>query len=389
MGKAGFYLYGTRGKVGNVVAKRGPKGGTVLAERKFSIKNPRTNKQMAGRVICATVAQAAKFLSPIIDHSFQQVAIGARSKDYFRKVNMNRLRELAANDFATAATGEDSTCFITTKGVQALIPNSYIVSRGSLAPSGLRVNFNEGNFEITRPDQNIVPLETTGVRHITVGQLLKAIFGITSVGEQLTFVGIQRTGEGYHYAYQGEATTPGWMIPFTDLTARRLFVNLDYDLNTQIAITDAQGQAVAGLQDDIYAAIKAAFSNIRTDRVLLNAIIEAFQEEAELDWVVAENTLHINDIYFNYSGFNYDTPSLIGYLYAFGIIRSRLQEDGSWLYSPCTLSLAPPTNVESTNFGLEWNIAIEAWMSGGSEVASDELFLQAGTPQNVIGEDFT
>ena len=392
MGKAGFYLYGTRGKVGNVVARRGPTGGTVLAERKFSIKNPRTNKQMATRVICATVSQAAKFLSAIVDHSFEGKSIGARSKDYFRKLNMNGLRTLAHNDFEDEASRVDATCFMTTKGVSALIPNRYIVSNGSLAQPGLNVKITEGpgtqTLFVQRPNQTINALETTGVRHITVGQLLKALFGITQAGEQITFVGIQKTGAGYVYAFNGEPDVPGWKIPYTGMIARRLFVDLSYDLTTQIAVTDNQGALLNDINATIGNTLKAAFNNERTDKELLKYIAE--ESVGDYTTTFANNQLAIADIVYGISDMNETgDEDATGYLYALGVIRSRLQENNTWLYSRCILTVVPPSTDEIYNHGLDWNSAVQAWMSGGGDVATDDLFLQAGTPQNVIGEDFT
>ena len=396
MAKAGFYLYGSRGKVGNLVARKGPVSGTVLAERKFSIKNPRTNKQMSQRIICATVAQAAKFLSPIIDHSFESKSIGARSKDYFRKLNMNRLRSLAEIDYSESASAVDSKAFVTTKGVQALIPNSYIISRGSMPASALTVKIElETGEYVTRvhnlADKTIQCPETTGVRHVTLGQVLGALFGITQAGEQLTFVGIQKTGASYAYAYDGQPDVPGWEIPYTGLTARRLFVPLDTDLSTQIAITDAQGVGLDGAMDIILNAAKAAFASMRTDTELLDAVFDDISDTGEMTY--DNNALTIDPWNFNVSAFNnvlagYNTDK-IGYIYAYGIIRSRLQEDNTWTYSNSALVIAAPTSDETTNFGLDWNSGVQAWMSGGGDVATDDLYLQAGTPQNVIGEDFT
>lgn len=394
MAKAGFYLYGTSGKVGNIVARRGRKG-TVLAERKFSIKNPRTNKQMAQRIILATVAQAAKFLSPIVDHSFQGKSIGTISKEYFRKINMNRLRKLAAIDFENASSGLDSLVFMSTKNIQALIPNSYIISEGNIAGSKLSLStqniggrVGEGKeFIVTIPAANIstVTGDTQGVRYVTLGALMQALFGLTTAGEQLTFVGIEKTGEGAQFIFNNEPENPGWMIPYTGLIARRLFIDPSVDMTTKIAVTDAQGAELASLTTDIVAAIKQAFTNARTDDVLLSWLETVLSDSNNYD--VTDQVLNIAATTWNYTQDNAADDDL-GYLYALGIVRSRLNTDATWQYSKTILTMNLPTVVNSTNFGLNWNAAIQAWFQG-ENVAEVDMYLQGGTDQNTIGESFT
>lgn len=383
MAKAGFYLYGTKGKVGNIVARKGRKG-TVLAERKFSIKNPRTNKQMAQRIILATVAQAAKYLSPIVDHSFEGVAIGQLSKERFRKLNMNRLRKIAANDFATEATGLTARAFTTTKNTEALIPNSYIISRGSLADSKLRVETDAtGNtkFNVVFQDCTI-PLAdaTAGQEKITLGDAIKQIFGLSGVNEQLTFVAIQKTGENYKYAYGDDPDNPGMMIPYTGMVARRMFLDPSVDLS----------QLIVAEIGPIQSAIEAAFNvSKKTDQALTSVIAEIindFDYEVEGSTLKIRSTRELDFTQFN-SGEPAQTPAL-GYVYALGIIRSKLMENNTWQLSNSEMVLGNTTADGDSNFGIYWNGAIAAWFEG-STVADDAMYLEAGTDENTIGESFT
>lgn len=385
MANAGFYLYGAKGKVGNIVARKGRKG-TILAERRFSIRNPRTNKQMAQRIILATVAQAAKFLSPIVDHSFEGVAIGQLSKDRFRKLNMNRLRKIAANDFATEATGLTARAFTTTKNTEALIPNSYIISSGSLASSILKVGTKSvvGNtgFEVIFSDSYFpLSVATAGSEKITLGDAIKQIFGLSGVNEQLTFVAIQKTGANFKYAYNDDPDTPGMMIPYTGMVARRMFIDPSVDLSKQIS-TDAA---------TIAAEIESAFNaSEKTDQNLTSALkrflvsyMNTSIENSNLD-VVFQETFDFTA--FN-SGSSAQTPEL-GYVYALGIIRSKLMEDNTWKLSNSDMVLGNTTADGDSNFGIFWNGAIAAWFEG-STVADDNMYLEAGTDENTIGESFT
>ena len=397
MASGSFLLHGARGKVGNIVARKGPKSGTVLAER-VTPKNPQTNKQMAQRIILATIAQAAKFMSPIVDHSFQGVAVGAACKERFRKLNMDKMRQLAAVDFEEITKGMDSHAFMTTKNVQALIPNPYVISTGNLSPVKFTFDIDhptggtDYHFFLNFTDFSIYPQgEAEGVRSITLGDLLKNLFGIVTTGEQITFVMIQKSGEGVQYAYNGDAESPGFVIPFTSMRAVRLFVSPTVDLAQEIAVTDSQGAPLANIDAAIVSAIIGAFSDsVRTDRGLLawfeDRLTNSLSASVNAETGYVDIELDPTEK-FDITNYNSDDDGL-GYIYALGVIRSRLMTDGSWQYSNSSMKIARPIGEQERNFGLYWNAAIQAWFEG-SQVTSDELYLRAGTNQNEIGESFT
>ena len=130
MSKGSFILQGTTGKVGSLVVQR-RKGQTVLKEY-VKPANPKTGRQNAQRIVFATVTQAAKFMKPIVDHSFENYAKGEDSLNRFVKVNLDRLRAYSALDYQNSASYADARCFMTTKNISALIPNRYIMAQGSL-----------------------------------------------------------------------------------------------------------------------------------------------------------------------------------------------------------------------------------------------------------------
>ena len=172
------------------------------------------------------------------------------------------------------------------------------------------------------------------------------------------------------------------------MIARRLFIPTEVDITQLIPVTDAQGAALASLKDDIVDAIKAAFTSERSDNTLVNEMADTLDNGTFT--ITTENgvvVLSSAEINWNFTEYNTDTDGL-GYLYALGIIRSRLNEDGGWYYSNTILKLNKPTAHEETNFGLPWLAAIPAWFQG-STVASDGEYLQAGLDTNVIGESFT
>ena len=80
-----------KGRIGSDVYTLGKDGKgkrqQVVRSLAEQVSNPRTQSQMFGRMIMSTIAQAAKALSPIIDHSFDGKAIGQPSISEFTRRN--------------------------------------------------------------------------------------------------------------------------------------------------------------------------------------------------------------------------------------------------------------------------------------------------------------
>lgn len=392
MGKSGFYLYGVSGKVGNIVARKGENGKTVLVAYQPNVKNPQTNLQMAQRIILATVAQAIQQLNPIIDHSFEGFAVGSKCIREFRRLNMNLLRQYAAQDFNETPKPADATCFMTTKGIKALIPNKYQISSGSLSPTRLnivrRTNNDVRELEVVLPTLSVpVSFDDEG-QYVTLRDIMLKLFGISGNGEQLTFVAIQRSGDGYKFVFANNDRMPGWVIPYTSMRAARLVIGADVDLNKKYYIPE---EPAAGDLDGIWSAI--------TTDILL-----AFQMSPKTDnslWAFVKNFFDAMDITDTFvdgvfkvefehglmvDNWTRDVETGLGHCYALGIIRSKLADNGKWQYSNTfmkTCALA----VDEYNYGLEWNSAIQAWFQT-NEVAANELFLKEGTDQNERGEAY-
>lgn len=129
--KAGSLLKGGRGKLGNIVATKGPKGSTVLRER-VTPKNPKTQSQMVQRAITATIGKAYNAGKAIFDHSFEGKSTGRDSMDYFRKMNANALRAAVNSDLANSTADQSALGACVAKNATAPIPWSYLISTGSL-----------------------------------------------------------------------------------------------------------------------------------------------------------------------------------------------------------------------------------------------------------------
>lgn len=381
-------MKGVQGRVGGEVFSKGLKGQTIVRDYTPSVRNANSNKQIANRIILATVSQAVKFMEAIIDHSFEGKAFGGESKRYFQSINNKQLRALAAVDFqAQSSTPADWNVLMTTKGVSALIPNKWIISDGSLGSSKLKVaRGNSNNLTISGVSSGAITPSTlpTGEKYITYGQVLQSLFGLSSTDEQITLVTVQRAAEGARYAFNG-GTAPGQVIAYTSMNARRLCVDDSVNLNDELILTDTDGVPLENISDVLPDAVVRLFADDKSDRDFLRNI------EGGLDLTVVQDdddnslisvTLTLAEI--NIGDFTGDADGN-GIPYAAGIIRSR-ENGGKWLRSRCVMTLGVPT--QAYNFGLDWFTAQQAWNSV-SVYAVDGEFLDEGGAGGHIGENFT
>lgn len=84
-------------KLGNMVYYT-MNGKTYARARVEQVKNPKTAKQMAQRLIFTTAVRSRDALKSIVDHSFENKKYGSESLNYFMKRNLEILRARAAAD---------------------------------------------------------------------------------------------------------------------------------------------------------------------------------------------------------------------------------------------------------------------------------------------------
>lgn len=357
MSKGSFILQGTTGKVGTLVAQR-RKGQTILKEY-VKPANPKTSRQIAQRIVFATVMQAAKFMKPIVDHSFENYAKGQDSLNRFAKVNLDRLRAYSALDYQNSASYADARCFNTTKNISALIPNRYIMAQGSLVLDPASRN----NVELSG---NIFPFNVDNqiqdsAAGVTLGQVLNALFGFTRPSQQLTkcFI-ICRSGQEYNiYEYGGVPSVPGTVIPSFKFLAARLVLKDSINWNQDVHADWANLKNL----------IQGCFDTEKSDATLLQAIIGGMESE-ENTWSLSilDSVIDI----FNIQGFIAAETTILSEPYG-----------ANWLRSNAEMSLTAIPSPEE-NYGLTWYEAQKAWVEG-SVNANPERFLNEGGDQNQIG----
>lgn len=179
MAKAPFWLRGGKGKLAGSVLFKGERG-TIVREN-VAPHNPQTGGMMRQRALFATVTQAAKLMLPIIGLSFEGVNEGKLNRRKFVQLNTTYLGSIARN-ILTTGTNPRGLRF-SGKGNAQLIPNPYIISRGTLKlpNQGLAI-INDGGTAV--PQQNYTVTIPFG--QYTPLQLWELIYGMKP-GSQLTF----------------------------------------------------------------------------------------------------------------------------------------------------------------------------------------------------------
>lgn len=395
MAKTKGILRGLRGQVGGMVFKNST-GGTVISEYKGSVRNPNTPPQVAQRIIFSTVTQAAKYMAPIINHSFEGIGYGPKSMRKFRKLNMRRLRNLAAIDFANSASGPDCRVFMTTRNIQALIPNQYVISDGSLQMSGISVvNLSQGgdiddntHDMVLKWDEKEIPMNDFKVK---LGDLISTLFGLKAIDEQLTLVTIVTAPGEFKYIYQNDLDFAAGAIPNSQMIAHRLCLAKTTNWGQEVTITFNQG-SVTNIEN-IVSTIVSAFDYNKSDTNFLFTLGDFLKMHLHISGdgmsgtpltisVNAEESL--NEMF---GTSRQDGACIIGAHMAAGFIRSKYNK-GNWLRSKCILTTANSVSdlVDSrVNFGLGWNLAPLAW-DETQVVSEDERYLNEGGESGTIGE---
>lgn len=131
MSKGNLFQGMARGSVGDVTFSR-LNGKQIARVRNRNPRNPKTNPQLYGRAIMATVMRAYSAGREIFDHSFEAVAVGAASQNRFLSLNNRVLREYLAADINNSATVTKSINTFVGPKVQSPVPGRYVISEGSL-----------------------------------------------------------------------------------------------------------------------------------------------------------------------------------------------------------------------------------------------------------------
>lgn len=131
MGKIeGIFATNISGKVGNVVFRKAGKQ-NIVSQRPASVKNPRTDIQQRQRAYIKTVSSAYSVLKPICDHSFEGVAYGADSMNFFKRENYKIVSKEERAVLKNSSNVVVDAPFLLSKG--SIEWNGYLGSSGGIA----------------------------------------------------------------------------------------------------------------------------------------------------------------------------------------------------------------------------------------------------------------
>lgn len=403
MAKVGAMQRGWKGKTAGIVYAKGETG--TIARELVTPKNPRTRLQMSQRIIFATVMQAAKILKPLINHSFEGVAYGNKSVREFTSRNIARLRQFAALDFEETPSAVDARAFMTTKGVQALVPNMYRVSNGSLPAPAFTVSLKSPSNPAMNTDRlNFVPVLSAGrsktfelygvngtAKGVKLGDILNWVFGMSTVGQQISLVVIHGDRNQNAYVYGNDAEAPGFVIRNTQMSVFRAVLADTVNLDEIIQVSTAEGtEVMESAIENVINAVSAAFlASDKSSADLISWFDSMLQDAFSFTSPITAQSTTINAQFEPEDNANFDLVDFITGVagashvpYAAGVIASR-QVAGSWRRSTCDLVLQPITDNNNINYGLTWNLAVDAWFAG-QVLADTTEYLNEGGDVNVL-----
>ena len=192
MAKGNLFLGHARGKVGSLVFSR-QDGEQVTRALNTRPKNPQTDQQIVQRAIAGTVMYAYSYLQEICNHSFEGVAYGAKSQQYFTKVNMDLLRQLYAEN-----PSDTNSMMFSKKNSKSAVANSYIISKGSITNTPIQPKLVK---EEDAAVEHLGNIEFPAIKNEqTVSEYLAAI-GLEKAKDQITLILVRPTFDVIGRAY--------------------------------------------------------------------------------------------------------------------------------------------------------------------------------------------
>lgn len=219
MGKVGFWLKGSKGKLAGATMYKDANGDTVIREV-VTPKNPQTTKQMIQRILMNTVMQAYSAMKEITDHSFENVTAGSKTMGIFMKRNLDFAREKVSQMQANGVDFYDMYNFVGL-GEKAFVANQYLVSTGSLPQVICEFNDNRLN-ELVVPAIKVNTYQ--GVADALGAQR----------GDQITFLMFTATSAVKRFRFcrvildptNADGSQAAMSVPFTVATDNGVAINL-------------------------------------------------------------------------------------------------------------------------------------------------------------------
>lgn len=299
-----------RGRLGDAVMRKGQKS-TVASKYQPSVNNPKTLAQAINRCAWATASTACSALRSIVDHSFESVNGKRANLQKFMKLNRERIYSL----IMSSQDPGQKPCQLNIKGCPTIVAAPYQVSVGSLPPFWPEFEVVDEGISITADDDRFLQLSDDTISTQQHYENLLGVLGLRP-GDQLSIILI---AESNSIAAAYESSEGVIENSFSHVLAARVtfvstlpggfsgtLVNEGYFNPNLIARSEGGGINVAITIDDVESTIT-------------------------LTPVAAANTS----------------------ISAGTIIRSELDLNGDYLYSPAQMALSPQTEKLETRLVLE------------------------------------
>ena len=315
-----------RGKLGGVVYYR-TNGQQISRARAENVSNPNTQPQRIQRMIMATVMQAYSLTKEITDHSFEGVKYKQDSMAFFQRVNANKLRSMISAENASFQPS------FTAPKVQALIPNGYTISRGSLSPVpfGYQSGAAGANYPVFGDSfaKNVFSID------LSLSMFMTSLRAVP--GDMVTLV-----------YFDGDSV----LFSLTDGEKDR--ENIKYVTMRYIRIKFKDSYTSDELEENVFAEGEAG--SITFNRGL---VVEDESSNLELLEEISIETIGDH----NFMTFpNIDAHCI-------GAIRSR-RDNGVWRRSLCEMSCNP-----GYHYGLSYEAGLLAWENNTNELGNGDWLL--------------
>lgn len=345
----------------------------IIKDRVEKVTNPKTRNQMIVRVCLSTVSQAASKMAKLIEISREGVTNRRFARQQFISENCNFLQSVSQT---RGGLNMHPFAVFAPKKNQQLIPNGYIVSKGSLSvKSELVPKPGDEKTTFGYPEWATVGvIGSLPFGTYTADTMWRTIFGI-GAGDQLSFPQILSTMETAQALYDGAGNVVDKTV--VTLFACPRLVLLQSMPETEITIGSTSTAA------QIKAALLSGVDTTQTYASLLTSFIDAIDVDDMADETAL---LTINGKFDEVFGL----PLQSGKHLAMGVILSRKDENNNWKYSTCQLACVWDwlgQNSGQDYFGFLLDNAIGTY-AGASSLTADGNFLQAGGDADIIPEGF-